>query len=969
MIDRYEPTQIEPKWQRQWAEDRLYNAVIQESRPGFYFLTMLPYTSGDLHIGHWYAMAPSDVKARFLRMQGHNVTFPIGFDAFGLPAENAAIKHGIHPFKWTMANIERMRGQLRTMGATWDWDREAVTCVPEYYRWSQWFFLQFYKHGLAYRAQAPVDFCPTCNTTLAREQVWGEDRHCERCETPVVKKDLEQWFFRITNYADELLDFSQIDWPERVETMQRNWIGRSEGANVTFQIADLTPRPPASRLSGKGEVGSPPRAGEGPGEGSEGITVFTTRPDTLWGATFMVLAPEHPLVDTLTTPDWRREAVAAYRFQASRQSEIDRLAAGKEKTGVFIGAYAINPVNDERIPIWIADYVLMTYGTGAIMAVPAHDERDFDFAIKYGLPIIPVIARSDGVAKSVAMAGTMRDGLAEALTAAGISFEERDGSLYLTMSRDQMDAYIELAREHLKPGCWNEVVGSRWAFIFDNGVLPFDSVAADRAILARCQELEPNVRDKRTVMEMLNSQPFYRDVLFHVEYSTMIHSGPLTGTPGDRAVSRTIEWLAQRGAGEAAVNYRLRDWLISRQRYWGAPIPIVYCPECNECGMVPVPEADLPVLLPDAERAEFLPTGESPLKYHEGFRHTTCPQCGGPAERETDTMDTFMCSSWYQWRYLSPHYDQGPFDPREAAYWLPVDLYTGGIEHATMHLIYTRFFTKACRDLGLVDHNEPMLKLHNQGIILGEDNEKMSKSRGNVVDPDDLVQRYGADTVRTYLMFIGPWEDGGPWNSRGIEGVSRFYNRVWTLVLEPSVRSDDFSRPVTPATEVATTNEVAALRRMTHKTIRKVTDDLEGFRFNTMVAALMEFNNYLVKAKETPVAHTPAWDEAIEALLLLLAPGAPHITEELWARLGKPYSIHQQSWPQWDEALAADEVITLPVQVNGKVRARLEVPADVTEEQARALALADEGVQRHIAGQQVRKVIVVPGRLVNVVVG
>ncbi|MBU1879834.1 MAG: class I tRNA ligase family protein, partial [Chloroflexi bacterium] len=455
MIDRYEPTRIEPKWQQRWADDKLYQAVVEEGRPGFYFLTMLPYTSGNLHIGHWYAMAPSDVKARYLRMQGHNVLFPIGFDAFGLPAENAAIKRGIHPFQWTLSNVERMRGQLRQMGATWDWDREAITCLPEYYKWTEWFFLQFYKHGLAYRAQAPVDFCPTCNTTLAREQVWGEDRHCERCETPVVKKDLEQWFFRTTNYADELLDFSQIDWPERVETMQRNWIGRSEGANVVFKTE----------------------------KGDDELVVFTTRPDTLWGATFMVLAPEHPLVASrkLTTPEHQAE-VEAYRFQASRQSEIERLATDKVKTGVFIGAYAVNPVNDERIPIWIADYVLMTYGTGAIMAVPAHDERDFAFAIKYGLPIIPVIDRSDGVAKSFALVGTMRDGFAGALTAAGIPFEERDGSLCVTMNRDQVDDYIALAREYLKPGFWNEVVGARWVFIFEDGVMDFDSVSADRAI-------------------------------------------------------------------------------------------------------------------------------------------------------------------------------------------------------------------------------------------------------------------------------------------------------------------------------------------------------------------------------------------------------------------------------------------------------------------------------------------------------
>ena len=821
MTDQYVPQEIEPKWQKRWDDDQLYRSAIDHDKPKHYALTMLPYPSGNLHIGHWYAMAPSDVRARYMRMRGYNVLFPIGFDAFGLPAENAAIQRGIHPHKWTLSNIENMRRQFKSMGTMFDWEREAISCLPGYYRWTEWFFLKLYDMGLAYRKKSAVDFCPHCNTTLAREQVWGEDRHCERCGTPVIKKELEQWFWRITDYADELLDFSQIDWPERVITMQTNWIGRSEGADVTF-------------LS----------------EQDDPIVVFTTRPDTLWGATFMVLAPEHPLVDKLTTAEHRAE-VEAYKHQAARQSEIERMSTEKEKTGVFIGAYAVNPVNDERIPIWIADYVMMTYGTGAIMAVPAHDERDFEFARKFDLPIPVVISPPD----------------------------------------------------------WN---GGELA----------EAYAGD---------------------------------------GVMVNSGPFDGTPAPHpAKEQVTKWLEERGAGKFAINYRIRDWLISRQRYWGAPIPMVYC---DKCGVVPVPYEDLPVLLP--EDAVIPPSGENALKYHEGFLHTTCPRCGGPATRETDTMDTFACSSWYNYAYLSPYYKEGepahadstPIDPQELEYWAPVDVYTGGIEHATMHLIYTRFFTKAMRDMGLVDFDEPMTVLRNQGIILGEDIEKMSKSRGNVIAPDDLVEQYGADTVRAYLMFGWRWEQGGPWDSHGIEGIVRWLQRVWNLVLEPG------DRERTPPDE-----QVAALRRWTHKTIGRVTDDMEEFAFNTIVAGLMEFTNALIKMKKTPVYGTEAWEEAVETLLLLLAPCCPHIAEELWARTGRPYSIHQQAWPQFDPDLAAEETITLVVQINGKLRARLDAPADITEEEAKKAALADENVRRHIGGKKVRKVIYVPGRLVNVVV-
>ncbi len=928
--DTYSPQEIESKWQRRWEETGLYRTVEDLSRPKHYALTMLPYTSGDLHIGHWYAMAPSDAKARFMRMKGYNVFFPIGFDAFGLPAENAAIERDIHPREWTLDNIDRMRGQLRSMGCMWAWDREAITCLPEFYRWTQWFFQKFYEQGLAYREESAVDFCPKCNTTLAREQVWGEDRHCERCGTPVVKKELEQWFFRITDYAEELLEgLEEIDWPERVKRMQRNWIGRSEGASVKF----------------RSEEGDP-------------IEVFTTRPDTLWGATFMVLAPEHPLVDKLVTPEYK-DKVEDYCYQASRQSEMERLSAEREKTGVFTGAYAINPVNDARIPIWVADYVLMTYGTGAIMGVPSHDERDFAFAIRYGLPIIPVIDRPDGVAKSLVRQDAVLEGLESALEEGDIDFHKRQGALHVTLQGDEeIDDYVDMVRQYVEPDAWVEVVGGAWLFIFSDEVIPFDSVDAGEEILQRCRALAADrdwegVAEARTTMELLDNVEWYQDILFHAEHGTMINSGPFTGTPGEEAVAVVTEWLEGEGIGSHEVNYRLHDWLVSRQRYWGAPIPMVYC---EECGVVPVPYEDLPVRLPDD--AEFMPTGESPLNYHEGFLHTTCPDCGGPATRETDTMDTFVCSSWYHYAYVSPYYEGDvPFDPQKGEYWLPVDRYTGGIEHATMHLLYTRFFTKVMRDMGLVDFDEPMLRLFTQGIILGEDGEKMSKSRGNVVNPDDYVSTLGADSVRAFLMFIGPWDMGGSWSSTGIEGVHRFINRVWNLIVAP--RSEPERAP--------SQEKIEGLRRMTHKTIRTVTEDIEAFKFNTALASLMKHNNYLLKAKRTPVYGTEAWEEAMRNLVLMMAPLMPHVSEELWERLGGPYSVHTQPWPVYDKELAADEIITLIVQVDGRLRARLDVPAQVTEEEAREAALADDNVQRHLEGEEVERMIYVPGRLVNFV--
>ena len=924
----YNPQVIEPHWQQKWEADGIYRSQVDWDKPKHYALTMLPYPSGDLHIGHWFAMTPSDARARYMRMRGYNVLFPMGFDAFGLPAENAAVQRNIHPAKWTYANVERMRQQLRSMSTMFDWEREAVSCDPTYYRWTEWFFKQFYAHDLAYRSEALVNWSPSLQTVLANEQVIdGKD---ERTGQPVIQKMMTQWFFRYTAYADEMLDFDNIDWPEPIKIMQTNWIGRSEGAQVTF----------------KTEQGDP-------------LEVYTTRPDTLWGATFMVLSPEHPLVEKITSAD-QAEAVSAYVQQAARMTEIERSSETREKTGVFSGGYAINPVNQAKVPIWIADYVLITYGTGAIMAVPGHDERDFEFARQFGLEIIPVI---------------QPEGMSEPLTS------------------DIMEA------AYIGPG-------------------------------------------------------------------QVINSGPINGTPvtddkgrKNPSVDAAITWLEEHNAGEEAINYRLRDWLISRQRYWGSPIPIIYK---EDDSMEAVADDQLPVLLPDD--VDFLPTGRSPLTYEERFLNTKAAD-GSPARRESDTMDTFMCSSWYWYRYLSPNYGSGPFDPEEAAYWLPVDVYTGGAEHATMHLLYARWFAKAMRDLGMFDETmkrmqahdrnpeelqwgEPMLLLRNQGQILGEERigdfvlitgrwegaklvaeqievieredapetfdgvagelmrrtenilqvqtgpetlttvevppeakisiprlegdaslnqlqqhleiQRMSKSKGNVVNPDELVKQYGSDTVRAYLMFAFDWQKGGPWNSQGIRGPQRFLEDVWRIVTEPADNTLSETEPDAGA--------VRALRRKTHQTIDACTKDLEAFSFNTYLAALMGFRNTLQEAKRTTLVDSPAWQEAIETLLLLMAPATPVIAEALWAQIGRSYSIHQQAWPEFDAALAAEDEITLVVQVNGKVRDRLNAPAGIEAADAIAAAKTCDGVQKYLADKSIVKEIYIPGKLVNLVV-
>jgi len=836
-IERYQPAEIEPRWQARWDELGMHATDLEDgSRDPFYLLTMYPYPSGDLHIGHWYIVTPTDALARFHRMHGENVFLPIGFDAFGLPAENAAIARGVNPREWTMRNIDNMRRQFRTMGATLDWRAEVVTCDPAFYRWNQWLFLKFLEAGLAYRRKSPVDWCPN-DGTLAREQVEGADRHCWRCGAPVEKRDLEQWYLRTSAYADELLDFSAIDWPEPVRVMQTNWIGRSEGAEIVFTSAPDDQQP-----------------------GGHPIPIFTTRPDTIFGATFLVLAPEHPLVAPLTHPD-RRAEVDAYVAASIRRTEIERLSADREKTGVPLGSSAINPADGQPIPIWIADYVLAGYGTGAIMAVPAHDERDIEFARSFELPIRPVVAA-------------------------------------------------------------------------------------------------PGAEDA----------PLQGAFVSHAAGEVLVNSGEFTGLAAAEGGRRIVEWLAEQGRAHATVTYRLRDWLFSRQRYWGTPIPVVYCPTD---GIVPVPADQLPVLLPDD--VDYRGRGENPLLHDEQFLKAGCPTCGGEARRETDTMDTFVDSSWYWYRYLSPNEVEAPFDRRIVDRWTPVDQYTGGAEHAVMHLLYARFFTKAMRDCGLIAHDEPFRRLFNQGQILGADGERMSKSRGNVQDPDELVARYGSDTVRLFLMFMGPWDQGGPWSSSGIGGVHRFLSRVWTIVLDPhGIEPGDPESGRLPRGE----DEAAArdhLRRAAHKTLRVVTGELASFKFNTMVAHLIELANTLMRYRGTAVAGLAEWDEAVRLLLLMLAPSAPHIAEELWSRRlavagGEWSSIHAERWPEVDETVIADETREVPVQINGKLRDRVLVPAGIGEMELEQIVLARDKVRAALAGREPDRVIHAGGRLVNIVV-
>ncbi|WP_294557331.1 leucine--tRNA ligase [uncultured Mailhella sp.] len=832
LSSRYDPHALEEKWQKIWAEKGSFDCDVDPSRPKYFLMEMFPYPSGNIHMGHVRNYSIGDVMARFRRMQGYNVLHPIGWDAFGLPAENAAIKHGTHPAKWTYSNIDNMRAQLQRMGYSYDWRREVATCRPEYYRWEQEFFLKCLEKGLVYRKKAPQNWCPSCHTVLANEQV--VDGKCWRCDSVVEQKDLTQWFFRITAYADELLaDLEKLEkgWPSRVLTMQHNWIGRSTGAEIVFPL-----------------------------EGREGeIKVFSTRADTLFGVTFMTLAPEHPLVESLIAGRENEAEIRAFIERTRNMDRLDRQSETLEKDGVFTGAYCLNPFTGDRIPIWLGNFVLADYGTGAVMAVPAHDQRDFDFAHKFGIDI-KVVVSPEG------------------------------------------------------------------------------------------QELVPS--------EMTEA---------FVDAGVLVNSGEFSGMPNEEGKAAIIRKLEETGKGRATVNYRLRDWNISRQRYWGAPIPVVYC---EKCGVQPVKIEDLPVRLPlDVKTCE---DGRSPLPDTPSFVETVCPCCGGPARRETDTMDTFVESSWYFARYTSARKDDAPFDMEALKYWMPVDQYIGGVEHAILHLLYSRFFTKMLRDFGYLpaDMDEPFKNLLTQGMVL-LGGSKMSKSKGNIVDPDAMVQKYGADTVRLFCLFAAPPERDFDWSDSGIEGSYRFVSRVWRMFAE----MQPYLKPVLPCSDLspASSEAVRALRLSEHATVKKVGEDIaERNQFNTAIAAIMELVNAVNQYREELSATEEgrnALSSAMATVLAMLFPFTPHMCEEVWQELGHTDSLDDVRWPAWSEEALKRDVVTVVVQVNGKLRGKVEVPAGSSREELEKAALAERSIQNHIAGKTVRKVIVVPGKLVNIVAG
>ncbi|MXX92168.1 MAG: leucine--tRNA ligase [Chloroflexi bacterium] len=812
--DRYDHGEIEPRIRELWDGADIYRWNPDDTtRPKWFVQSMFPYPSGDLHIGHWFAFSGGDAAARFKRMEGYNVLHPQGFDAFGLPAENAAIRGNVHPSVWTYDNIANMRNQFDLMGNSYDWSRQIITCDPEYYKWNQHFFLKFLENGLAYRSDGAVNWCPEDQTTLANEQV--KDGKCERCETTVIKRNMPQWYFAITKYADEMLDMSGIDWPEKVLVSQENWIGRSEGVDIRFDISEYDLE-------------------------TTSIPTFTTRIDTIFGVTFVVLAPEHPLVDELTQPEYQA-TVEKYVAAAARETEIERTSAVREKTGVPTGSFCLNPLNGERVPILVGDYVLATYGTGAVMGVPAHDERDFEFAKKYNLPIRVVVA----------------------------------------------------------PKGW-------------------DGHDLDAAYIA------PGVQ---------------------------VNSGEFDGLPSEQGKESISDAIEANGWGERVVTYHLRDWLISRQRYWGTPIPIIYC---DDCGAVPVPYEDLPVELPSD--AKFQPSGRSPLIEHEEFLNAPCPNCDRSGKRETDTMDTFMDSSWYHMRYLSPEDATHPFDRKVANGWAPVDQYTGGMEHAVMHLLYARFFNRAMRDMGYVDFSEPYVHLFSHGTLTTETG-KISK-RSNPLAPDPLVREYGADTLRCYLMFLGPWDRGGAWTESGINGIRRWLHRVWDIGTRDASELNGGDQADERELDVAS-----------HTLTKRVIEDMRAYKYNTSIAALMTYVNQMNDAWENGGVTPELWRSSVQRLLLHLAPLAPHIAEELWLRNGWAFSIHEQTLPEWDEAKLTVDTIKIVVQVNGRVRDTITVPTDAGDKEIAAAALSSPGAVRHTQDKQIHREIYVPGRLFNIVVG
>lgn len=962
-MKRYNPSEIEPKWQQIWASEDRYHAPDQSDKPKYYVTGMFPYPSGaGMHTGHFMEHSIVDTVARFRRALGYNVVYPMGWDSFGLPAENYAIKTGKKPQVTTEENIASFKNQLKRVGASIDWSREVNTADPSYYKWTQWIFTQLFARGLAYQKEANQWWCDIDKTVLANEQVVNGKcwRHDGPNDPPVTKKNIKQWFFKITEYADQLLEeIPALNWPSKIKTAQENWIGRSQGAEIQFQV-----------------------------EGSDrDIAVFSTRPDTLFGATFLVLAPEHPLARELANDD-TREAVKAYIDDAIKKSEIERQSEGKEKTGVFTGSHAINPASGEKVQIWIADYVLGGYGTGAVMGVPAHDERDFEFAEKFGLPIVQVIAEhlthpEDSIFAPHDDLETLERPTVDAIITDGkgkyLLISENDENVHFVGGGiDEEDESHEAAlrREIIEEAGYTNVISITQAAPYSSSTSyrhtknknqhtwgAFYEVVVDPDVQVKseidtgrhsAEWVDKDEVDQRLTWE--SHQNGWRAYLsqasrtvFGVGEGTLVNSGTFDGMSSDEAREQIVAWLEQEGRGKAKVTYKMRDWLISRQRYWGAPIPIIHCPDH---GAVAVPEKDLPVVLPDID--DFAPHGDgkTALAAEESWVNTTCPTCGKPAKRETDTMDGYACSSWYLLRYTDPHNAERAFAPEKVNYWAPLDMYVGG-DHAVAHLLYVRFWTHVFRDMGLTDFTEPVHKLVYHGLIMAEDGAKMSKSKGNVVDPLDVIDAgYGADALRTFELFLGPINENSNWSSKGVAGVYRFLNRVWTLTQE-YIESDKQGE--------ANTKQLAS---STHATIKKVTDDMHRLSFNTAIAALMELVNELYKLKLD--GFTSEWKYTIESLVKILQPLAPHMSAELWQQLGNETQLDFEEWPAWDDAQIVRDTLTIVVQVNGKLRAKLDVAADTGAEEIKKLALADENVQKFVTGEP-RKVIYVPGKLVNIV--
>ncbi len=916
----YDFLAIEKKWREYWDKEKTFKVTEDAGFPEdkrLYVLDMFPYPSGSgLHVGHPEGYTATDIYTRFKKMNGFNVLHPMGFDSFGLPAENYAIQTGKHPAEITYQNIDHFRVQIKTLGFCYDWDREVATSDAEYYKWTQWIFLQLFNKGLAYEAEMPINWCPQCGTGLANEEV--KDGKCDRCGTPIERKRIRQWVLKITAYAERLLkDLDLLDWNESIKLMQENWIGKSEGAEVNF------------RVDGSGDL----------------IRVYTTRPDTLFGATYMVLAPEHPLVEKITAPDGAGD-VEKYIDKTVGKSELQRTELNKEKTGVFTGAYAINPVNGNKIPIWIADYVLWGYGTGAIMAVPAHDERDFEFANKFDLPIIRVIHKKDADYLSFIMGA---DSISEDdLKNSGAEIlEKKNGGLYwVKIRKEKLAVFKDLIRNLLKPGFFNEIVGEEIWFLFKtrDGINKeyILNLENEKEINQLAKQFNKGIPSQKTVWTWLAQNSFYFSSIIHPDSGVMENSGQYDKMDSEKFKEIITKWLEDKKIGQKQVNYKLRDWVFSRQRYWGEPIPVVHC---EKDGIVPLDEKDLPLILPDVKSYKPTGTGESPLAAITEWVNTKCPKCGGKAKRETNTMPQWAGSCWYYIRFTDPNNDKAPAERKNIDYWLPVDLYIGGAEHAVLHLLYARFWHKFLYDIGVVNSPEPFMKLRNQGMILGENGDKMSKSRGNVVNPDNVVQEYGADTLRIYEMFLGPLAADKPWNTQSIIGIKRFLDKVWRL----------FEKPLDE--KAAVPDE---LNRLRHKTVKIVTEKIDSLEFNTAVSQMMIFLNALQKEEKLN-------KDMMRDFIKILHPFAPFVTEEMWEMLGEKPSVLFSKWPVYDEMLIIEEVSEVAIQENGKLRGTIPMPKDTTQEDMINIVKNNEKMQNIFKDKNIVKYIPIQGKVVNVV--